>query len=51
VLPDVNVELTFDKFVLVDDIGLKDPPVVVNVATPVEEPDKVLLRVVPYQGW
>jgi hypothetical protein len=49
VLPDVKVELTFVKFVVVT--GLYDPPVVVNVATPVEEPDRVLLRVVPNQGW
>ena len=48
VLPDVNVELTFDRFVVVE---LKDPPVVVIVEIPVEEPDRVLLKVVPYQGW
>jgi hypothetical protein len=48
VLPDVNVELT----PVVDvDVELKDPPVVVIVEIPVEEPDRVLPRVVPYQGW
>jgi hypothetical protein len=48
VLPDVKVELTF-RFVVA--VGLKYPPVVVTVAIPVDEPDKLLLRVVPYQGW